>query len=113
MTDPLIQVGGPADSKVREMEMAPYMRGTRGSATISANIAIAATVDVPVTFDKALPTASYSPQVTLEGTSGILGNLSAIVKGGSLTTTGCVVQVKNSALVALGISVVVHVTATY
>ena len=113
MTDPLIQIGGNADHKVVEMEMAPYMRGTRGKATISAAIAIAATVPVVVVFDKVLPTSDYSPQVTLEGDEGILASLSCIVKAGTRTTAGCTVSVKNSALVSLGINVIVHVTATY
>jgi hypothetical protein len=113
MTDPRIDIGGSAESKVAQMELAPYMRGTRGKTTLGVDIGIGTTVDVPIVFDKALPTASYSPQVTLEGTAGVLGQLSAIVKTGTLTLTGCTVSVKNSSLVTLGTNVIVHVTANY
>lgn len=113
MTDPRIDIGGSAERKVVEMELAPYMRGTRGKTTIAVDIGIGSTADVAVVFDKPLPVATYSPQVTLEGSAGILGQLSSIIKTGTLTTTGCTVSVKNSSLVTLGANVVVHVTATY
>lgn len=114
MTDPLISLGGSAESKVREMEMAPYMRGTRGKLTIAAAVAVAAAVDLFVTFDKTLPTADYAPQVTLEGPSTLLGgSLTAMVKANGREVGGCWVTVKNSALVSLGLNAVIHVTATY
>lgn len=109
--------GSNAAARVAAMELAPYMRGTRGKFTIQAAIGIAATVPFPVVFDKPLPAdaVGYSVVVTFEGTdTGILGNLSAMVQGGvSKTLTGCTINVKNSALLALGLNVIGHVIAVY
>lgn len=107
-----------AATRVSTIEGAPYVRGVRGKATIQAAIGIAAVVPITITYDAALPTGTpltYSAIVTFEGTdTGILGNLSAMVAGGaSKTLTGCTVNVKNSALVSLGLNVIVHVLALY
>ncbi len=101
-------------TKVAEMEAAPYMRGTRGKFTINAALGVAAVVDFPVTFDKALPNTTYNAVVGFEGSDGgILGALTAMVKAGSKTTTGCTITIKNTALVSLGLNVVVTVVALY
>jgi hypothetical protein len=101
-------------AKVTQIEAAPYMRGSRGRFTIATPIGVAATVDFPVTFDKALPTTDYNVVVGFEGAdTGILGNLSAMVKPSSKTMTGCTVSVKNSALLSLGLNVTVTVVALY
>ncbi len=131
MTDPLIQVGGSSAASSAEMSQAmqriisaeaaltgmanaPYMRGTRGKVTVSAAIASLAAVDFPVTFDVPLPVTTYNAVIGFEGAdTGILGSLTAMVKAGSKTATGCTVTVKNSALLSLGLNVVVTVVALY
>jgi len=132
MTDPTIQLAGApantaamvlelaeakqklaaAEAKLTAMESAPYMRGTRGKAPLSLTLGVAATSTVPVVFDAALPVDTYSPQVTLEGASGVLGSLAVIVQT-PLSKTGCTVLVKNSGLISLAVNVTVHVTASY
>lgn len=108
------QAAQAAADRATQIENAPYMRGSFGKATISVALGVAATVDFPVTFDKPLPVTTYAVVVGFEGAdTGILGNLSAMVKTASKTTTGCTVSVKNSALVSLGLNVVVTVIALY
>lgn len=117
MTDPVMSMGSNAASRVTAMESAPYMRGTRAKFTIQAAIGVAATVPFPVVFDKQLPAGAegYSVVIAFEGTdTGILGSLSAMVQGGvTKTLAGCTINVKNSALVSLGLNVTCHVIAVY
>jgi hypothetical protein len=108
------QAADAAAAAVAAMEAAPYMRGTSGEVTLSAAIGVAATVSVPIVFDKPLPTKGYRVVVSFEGEdTGILGNLSAMTVSSSKDFTGCTVRVKNSALVSLGLNVKVIATALY
>ncbi len=101
-------------AKVTQIEAAPYLRGSRGRFTIATAVGVAATVDFPVVFDKALPTTDYNVVVGFEGSdTGVLGSLSAMVKPASKSMTGCTVSVKNSALISLGLNVTVTVIALY
>lgn len=102
---------GSVAARVEAIEKAPYLKGTRGRATIAANIGVGVTVSVAVTFETALPAATYSAAAAIEGTSGLLGNLYPMVDPASKTATGCTVLVKNTSLLSLGQNAVVVVIA--
>ncbi len=106
-------------ARVSTIESAPYIRGVVGKATIAAAIGVGATVPLTVTLrgpdgqPYTMPNTSYNAIAGIEGDDGLLGNLSCMIKAGSKTTTGCVVNVKNNALVSLGLSATVTVVAFY
>lgn len=94
-------------------DLTPYMRGTKGTATIGVAIGIGATSNITVTFDQALPDTNYALIASIEGTAGLLGNLVAVPLSASKTTTTCVVAVKNTSLVTLGLNAIVTAFAVY
>ncbi len=106
-------------ARVAAIEAAPYLRGVVGKATIAAAIGVGATVPLTVVLRGptgqpfTMPSAAYNAVAGIEGDDGLLGNLSCMIKAGSKTTTGCVVNVKNNALVSLGLSATVTVVAFY
>ncbi len=110
---------GAVATRVATIESAPYVRGVVGKVTIGAAIGIGATVPLTVTLrgpdgqPYTMPSATYNAIAGIEGDDGLLGNLSCMIKAGSKTTTGCVVNVKNNALVSLGLSATVTVIAFY
>lgn len=99
------------DTRVTTLESGfPQMLlGTSGTATLGANIGIAATFDLTVTFAATLSSTNYTACVSIEGAAGLLGVFVAQIK--SKTTTGCVVSVKNTGLVSIGSGAVVRVVA--
>lgn len=109
MTDPMMGASGAAMGQIVQ---APMMRGTRGTAIVNATVAVG-NLDVPVAFQAALPTTSYSPQVTLEGDVAILGAFDAIIKKGTLTASGCTVTLRNIGLVSIAVNMTIHVLAAY
>ncbi len=84
---------------------------TQGTGTVSAGLAGGTIGTATIVFDKAMPDTSYSVvSVEIEGVSGISGVLTAVLPVTNLTTTGCKVQVKNNALLALAAAATVRVT---
>lgn len=102
-----------AGNRVTAIENAPYLRGTRGRKMLTANIAVGTTTNVIVSLDATLPTSDYTALVSLEGSAGILGQLSAVIVAGSKTTSQVTVAVQNSSLIAVGLNVTVGVAAFY
>jgi hypothetical protein len=94
-------------------DVTPFVRGTKGAATIGVAIGIGATSNLTITFDRALPDTNYSIIASIEGTAGLLGNLVAVPISASKTTTSCVVAVKNTSLVTLGLNAIVTAFAVY
>lgn len=90
-----------------------FVRGTKGSATVTQNIGIGATSTVTVTFDGTLPNTDYAVIVQIEGTAGLLGNLVALPLSATKTTTTVQVAVKNTSLVTLGLNATVTAFAVY
>jgi hypothetical protein len=86
-----------------------FLVGTSGQATLGANIGVAATYDLTVTFAGAMSTTNYTACVSIEGTAGLLGVFVAQIK--SKATTSCVVSIKNTGLISIGSGAVVRVVA--
>lgn len=84
---------------------------TQGTGTITAAIGIGGLGPVTVTFDRAMPDTNYAViSVQLEGVSGLAGVLIPVLPVTSPTKTGCVVQVRNTGLIAIGVGATVRVT---
>ncbi len=64
-------------------------------------ISINGTIEQTVTWQGTAPSADYSVFSAVSNASSLLGNITANVKPGSKTTTGCVIQIKNTGLIAL------------
>lgn len=56
--------------------------------------------DVTITWPKEWPDTAYGVWVSLQVGDGALGNISAILKPGSKTTTGCVIRVRALAIIS-------------
>lgn len=84
---------------------------TQGTGTVAAGLAGGSLGTATITFDKAMPDATYKVvSVEVEGVSGISGVLTPVLPITNPTTTGCKVGVKNNALIALAASATVRVT---
>ncbi len=84
---------------------------TQGTGTVSAGLAGGTLGTATITFDKPMPDTSYAVvSVEIEGASGISGVLTPVLPVTNPTTTGCKVQVKNNALLALATAATVRVT---
>ncbi len=97
--------------RVTTIEQSPYLRGTFGKTTITANIAVGDTAPITVVFETPLQAANYVPLIGFEGTSGLLGALTGIVPTANKAVDRCVVLVKNTSLISLGLNAVVNVVA--
>lgn len=88
-----------------------YLDGTVGQATLTSNIGIGATYPVTVPFARPMPDTNYVVLVSIEGGAQLLGVVVPMLPASSKTITSCVVSVKNTGLVTLGLNAVVRVAA--
>ncbi|WP_337833029.1 hypothetical protein [Pseudonocardia sp. TMWB2A] len=74
-------------------------------------VAVGGTRDIPITWATPAPSTTYSAAAAVSVAAALLGKVTATVKQGSKTKTGCVVTVQNSGLVTLAIGAEVSVIA--
>lgn len=74
----------------------------RGATVAVPAIALLTTVDVPVAWAAAMPNATYSIGLALEAVTGLLGQLRAVVKPGTVTAAGFTASMSSGSVVSIG-----------